>query len=829
MKARIGKFFPRLVCDLKFSHCPRKNIATNHPLSIFSTALLLCLFVAIVPFAKAQDVTENINAVVRHIDYPFGARITSSNDFEYSYYDNFPITLGDTIETANSGVEFEIPSIDLTARLGEESSLHLAQFVEGENGAMIPTFALERGSVRLLSSTALPIAARLTVATTTLEAGAVDIVVEYIPPDNYTIKTYKGSAVLIDSLLDETTLIEAGQELDYFDFDPISDIPPEEIGAVDSDRRLSDLAFQGAEIAGAAAVAAAAALSEEAERANELYDLLGDELDLGGAASIASRSSSTTDIEAFLDDSDLIAPPPVELSPGQQELVDLVNDPIWEILKVTGGIVPSGEDIYTTLSIRPGFTLENFEMRFNLTLSFTDEIADTDNWYTVAGSHEWSFGSTHFESNIIEGIFDLARDIFLKIDTIEVGSPDDIFFLRYGTLRDISFGHGILIDDYTTDTDRPLIRRQGLLMDIDIVFGSMRLLLPDLIEPEIAGIRFALHPFGDAFILGIGGLIDLAPIGIASNITQELIDNVLINPTLVPGAELSADEIAARTQQLGDFPLFFLPALIPLAIDLSFTPVATDSWTLEFYSEFALLLTIAPNFSLRNLASVASFLEQPLQVSSIINDRGDWIRNFATVTGVSNDLEMVEIDVELRSYTGILRPGLFDQSYARRRVSLGLQALQATLNPELTDFNVTGFGPYVGIGFNFLEDFINFGFGYFFPVELRDGELSLSNYDSIKLWGELAPGLLPFYIRFYYSRQGFLRTIIQEDIFDGASLFDGHSIYDLTIGYSPFGIVSFEIFLRDVVNISDTGYPEHENGVAVTNLQFGVVAYIGRR
>ena len=755
---------------------------------------------------------------LQHVDYEYGVVVESADNFTYGYWPGMPLSIGDSVTTSLQGAELLLEASSTIVRIGESSRVGLQSI----DDATPPRFAMSRGSLRIVApydpaeTPVIIIETSLSTADilSRTEIAACDCILEYSPGESHTITVYAGEAVVYNGLTDETVVIPSGYYVDFFAEQFIPPLLFDTALSASADELIVSDAEQAAIAAGPLA---------------GVSTLLQMQFNLLDPAALTVTPSVSEELpESFAADelqpADEAVDEIVETPAEEPQPISIIDNPVWDVLQVDGGLVPIEGEVYSLVSLKPGFSIGVLTLRFNLTIAYVGDLFDTGSWYSSSSSNEWTFGTDfNWQTNTLNALLDLTYDLVTKIDELSISAPGRVFELRLGSLEDISLGHGILVDGFSNTANLPLLRRQGLYMTVNAGFGGLQVLMPDIRSPQLFGARFTLSPFGPFFTLGMSSMVDLMPLANFANLALGTTVDLFVRPSM-PMA--TPEQLLQAATDLQNTNTLLFPAIFPIAFDLSIG-VETPEVAFTIFSEVALLLSVsAPAPGVEQFLQIA---RNGLDLSSLIlNTAGNWIRNVASTSGVEGRFLFFVFRADLRTYSGSFRPGFFGTNYLRQRSAIAGDILSMTNDPSNERHDRFGLGLYLEPGFTFFDDQLQFGIGFYTPLEWGRTTIRLSPHDTMRIWLDLLPGLLPVYARLDYMRNGFIATIAQTPPYQGSSLFDGNATYRVTLGYSLLNIMRIEIFLNNAVTTRADGTIDFVDGRARTTTQFGIMARIGR-
>ena len=384
-------------------------------------------------------------------------------------------------------------------------------------------------------------------------------------------------------------------------------------------------------------------------------------------------------------------------------------DKLQEIIGMEVGAVTIGETTYSKAIIQPTIPLGKLRLGLYLPIIYQGEIFDLNNWYMPRGNNEWSFGSDQdWSGEPLVAFKDVLNDLLLKIRFIGYGTKRDTVFLNVGSMNSITLGHGLIMNDYTNNSDFPVVRRIGVDAGLNFDYFGLEVLANDLIVPEIFGGRIYVRPFGAKFplSLGVSGVADINPRSIAA-------DDAEPNPVIVSGG-----------------------------IDLDYPVITTGFLNLLVYADAAALVPYFPESVVLGTAPNTKTIEQGFQTETVLTAENE-LKNFGAAAGVMGNVAIFDWKLEARYFNGTFRPGYFDKTYDRMRYTYVDDMLAYLLNPA--DEKYSGFilGVFGQGGFN-IPGVFSLTSGYMWPWDIRDNEVIISEEDTFFIRGLLDRSVIPY-------------------------------------------------------------------------------------
>lgn len=185
----------------------------------------------------------------------------------------------------------------------------------------------------------------------------------------------------------------------------------------------------------------------------------------------------------------------------------------WNIHFNLGGVEKSGK-FYHGMMIIPEFSIKKWiTLKLFLPIFYDGQskIYDMKKW---GNYEEWNFGGTK----------DKLHDLLLKIHTVQLLEKGDVFYLKLGTLDQVTLGNGFMFNQFNPSPFFPVERNLGLEMGFDMGFSAMDFFVNDIYNPEVVGTRFFFRPFYALPVLG------KFQIGLQLGIDLNPLENALSNP-----------------------------------------------------------------------------------------------------------------------------------------------------------------------------------------------------------------------------------------------------------------------------------------------------------
>jgi hypothetical protein len=409
------------------------------------------------------------------------------------------------------------------------------------------------------------------------------------------------------------------------------------------------------------------------------------------------------------------------------------------------GSVTIDETTYSKAIIQPNLAFGKVKLGLYLPIIYSANLFDANDWYHPAGNDEWSFGIAQFKSgDYTGGALDLAKDVALKIKYFEYGTQlRDPFFVKVGSLDDLTLGHGLIMRDYANDTDFPSIRRLGFNMGLDTDGGGFELVANDLTAPQIFGARAFFRPVPNfKLALGASAVIDWAPAS--------------VDPSLLPGN--SSDALK----------------LIGAGVDLDLPIIQSSFLGIRAFADGA----VAVPYTTEKIGSVAPGLQYQLVYNK---DTGE-VKNWGAASGLLGNVLFIDWRLEYRYFTGNFRPAFFDGTYDRMRGQYAAQYLGYLANPSAYSDTPNVMGIYGEGGFKLFNDKLDFTLGYFWPWSLDAGtdiqKQLVQSSDDFQVKLTIKKGFIPIFDAagaITYEKRGLARSLVDKNftLLDANSIFGG--------------------------------------------------------
>ena len=416
---------------------------------------------------------------------------------------------------------------------------------------------------------------------------------------------------------------------------------------------------------------------------------------------------------------------------------------LGDILGLEIGTMTIGEETFSKAVLQPVIEIGKLKAALYLPIIYTRDMFDPSDWYRPKGNDEWSFGTDQdWSGDPLGATQDIFSDLFLKIRYLEYGDNRDPFYLRFGNLRTMTIGHGILMRNYANDFDFPAIRRLGLNTGIKGDKIGFEAVVNDLAAPDVFGGRVIFRPAGKAFPLGfaLSSIIDINP-------------DSMVNPD-----DPEAPYVPSDMMLLGS------------AFDIEFPIIESDFLSMVLFGDAAAMLPI---------------YDGTVQTDAIWDPDGgsfsESLKNYGVESGVFGNLLFVDYRLAYRLYDGVFRPTFFGPSYERLRGMYAAQTYAYIENPSTSDYDKVVMGVY-GEGAATILDAVRLEAGYLWPWSPEGAN---PEEDELNITLTVLPDVIPvvnIYGSLTYSRTKFIPMLTgssDESLswFDAYSAFSGEIIY----------------------------------------------------
>ena len=237
--------------------------------------------------------------------------------------------------------------------------------------------------------------------------------------------------------------------------------------------------------------------------------------------------------------------------------------------------------------------------------------------------------------------------------------------------------------------------------------------------------------------------------------------------------------------------------VLNLALDLDYPIVQGDIATLIAYGDVGAMVPYLRNAS--------GGLDAGMQFDVLTGESTTDFRNYGIAAGVTGNITLLDYRLEFQNFHGVFEPAFYDSNYDRIRGERAREVIAYLQNPTAPEYEHQTIGVYGEAGIN-IADLVRIDAGYMWPWT-RDpdtDEIVTGDDDEllISLW--IQDGLLPYGITAgaSYQRSHFIPTLLGDEGFESATLFDentvltGQIVYPISPLMSIVGSISTQI-LRD--------------------------------
>ena len=440
------------------------------------------------------------------------------------------------------------------------------------------------------------------------------------------------------------------------------------------------------------------------------------------------------------------APPAPKTNSGMDSFMAGLRN----ILGFEIGSVTIGGETWSKVVLEPTFQTGKLKAALYLPLIYHDDMFNSSDYYRPAGNNEWSFGSD--QHTTLAAVQDFAVDLLLKINYIEWGQQRDPVYFKVGNLDDITIGHGLIMRDFSNDTDFPSIRRIGVNVGLDFGGFGFEAMVNDATDPEVFGGRMYIRPIPTfKLALGFSTIVDFNP-------ARDFMD-------VYTGA--------VGPDPAGD-PIFIDPGM-----DIELPFVEGDTFSLVAFGDGALML---PYFRSAPSVILGPAAINPGFAWNAIYDKtsSSQIRNWGVATGLFGNLIIRDLTwrLEFRDYTGVFIPQFYSAGYERQRNTFVYDVLAYLQNPSASQFNRQNMGIY-GEGGIDLDRLFSLKLGYFWPWS-NDAFGNFNDDFTVKFI--LKKGVIP--VVNVWGSVAYERTNFARSIGHGVNLFDADTVVSTSINYS---------------------------------------------
>lgn len=714
-------------------------------------SVIACLLATLLGFATpgllAQG-TGHASVVIEYFDDASQVKIKDADGFELAnLHIGMQLLAGETIETANSGVEVRLDPNNSIIRIGPGTRFkinNLPSSTSNEHG-----FALLAGKIRAVAARSAGTSYRFTTPTAAGGVRGTDFGLEVVEGKRDRLLVKSGSVDFVDQKSGKKVQVGAGQYADTF---------AQEFAALDlSTQELADF-FGSMEFVTLSPEQVPGGTSETpqnpepATSANPAPASSPAPLDSTTASSPEPQAASPAS-PGTMPTKDLPAvakPEPVPVPPGPDD-VALLED-IKKFLGLEIGSVSIDGSMYGKLVLSPKIDLGDFRLGLYLPVIYTNSILDPSGWYRPNGNDEWSFG-TDQGSDTLTIVADLLQDLALKIKYLELFDQRDPFFLGLGSLPAMTLGHGILLDDYANDTDFPAVRRNGFQLGLDLGSFAVEFLANDIAAPEIMGTRMLLRPLHPAFKLGA-----------AISMTADF--NPLADlPESVSDATLQTRIDTARNVN---------PYLFGVAADIDLPLLEGDVFSLLLYADIGGMI---PYLNAPLARSGMDALPVGFYWSNLValdTENLVELHNYGVIAGIMGKLFIADYRLEFQTSNGTFQARYLAEDYGRTRGLKTLDLISMLQGTDSSLYDNQKYGIHGAMGLDIL-DLVKVELSYTWPWTVGSGTaldfINQTNPDEIALSVSLNEELIPYGID---ASIEFRRSHFRE-LFDETS---GYSLLD---------------------------------------------------
>ncbi|MEM5947996.1 FecR family protein [Spirochaetia bacterium 38H-sp] len=720
------------------------------------------LFILLIVFAVLFPVfSQEVTAVLEYFDDPAELEITDADGFTVEgIYFGMPISEGETIKTYNSSAELSLDPNGTIIKLAPNTTFSVTT-LQKEDGQE-NSFNIAQGKMRAVAAKVKKGGYRISTPTAVCGVRGTDFGINVVPGQEESLFVREGLVAFS----------KGGEEI--------------EVGAGQIANALAETF---------------SAVQMSAEQLSQLYSDLDfnvlnpDDVPQAEPAKDEAENNKTEDTSAA-DTGDMGQQTTAnkEETGGAEPQEAAQENPFMEWLRNAVGLEVGSVTIdgqtYSKAILQPVIALGKFKASLYLPIIYTRDMFDLNDWYRPKGNNEWSFGSDYdWGKEPVNGLADFFADLALKIRYIEYGKQRDPFFFKVGNIEGVTTGHGILMNNYTNNTEFPAVRRVGLNLGIDSGKVGTELILNDLAEPEIFGGRLYVRPAAPTFKAAIG-LTAIADIDPAGDISSDTTDPV-------SKAALETD-----------------PIFLNLALDLDIPAFETELASLIFFSDVGGMLPFIRN-SYGGIQAGFSTSSLVYQKSSTEAE----LRNYGFTAGLFGNIAIMTYRLEYRYFTGTFKNGFYGPDYERKRAEYAKELVSYLMDSSNPDFHNTTMGIYGNAGFN-IADKVTFNAGYFWPWALdSNGNVLTSDEDELNMGLILEKGLVPvprledISAAFYYTRTHFIPTILQKGDFKGTGLFDANTVFRGEIIWAAAPTLDIvTIVTTNIIRNSDGSIAYDDNG-----------------
>jgi len=716
-------------------------------------------------FAASGD--DSPAAHLIYFDDPYEVELYDASGTMYDYVDwDMELPAGTTIKTFNSVAELELVPNGSIIKLAANTHFVIESFQTDETNAN--SFSMLGGKLRTVAARS-GFGENYSIRTMSAVCGVrgTDFGLQVEPGKSDAVAVLQGEVEFLNIQSGESISVLAGQAADIF-----SDV----FAAIDLDPATLASLFEPMSFLGADPTTVPGYTTETAAETTE--SALEEE-----AASIAEET-----LERFAEsepaETPAEVPLPSDLEPAEQpgdlealvdqDLLQPVYDIIGRFLGLELGTITIDGITYKKVTFLPQLELGKFRMSLYLPIIYNTNMFDPSDYYRPEGNDEWSFGRD--QSETLDIVSDVFRDIALKIKYIEYGDNRDTFFFKIGNVESVTLGHGILMRNFPFDIGFPVERHLGVNTGFNFKAIGFEALVADAGVPEIMGARLNFRPFHKSFPIGLAAssVVDLNPAGQMIPNEEGLIENTYGNPIL-----------------------------ISTALDLDMPIIETDPVAFIMFADAGALF---PYYR----ESYGGVIDAGPAMNAILTKPGelnfDNLNNFAFTGGLFGNIFFIDYRLDFRMSKGVFQPSFFSSNYHRQR-GLYVESLAAFFtDPYTEEFQDVTMGIYGEIGAKVGKLFTIEG-GYFWPWEYGPNGIGPAGEDLFHLEFILNKGVIPIvgiYGSLSYDRTHFAETFTDSTL----TLFDA---YTTVKGELVFPIVP----VIDIALIYTTSTAYDENGIII--------------
>jgi uncharacterized cupin superfamily protein len=441
---------------------------------------------------------------------------------------------------------------------------------------------------------------------------------------------------------------------------------------------------------------------------------------------------------------------------------------LMEFMGLELGTVTLESETWAKAIIQPRFGIGKVKVALYLPIIYQNDILNPSTWYHPNGNDEWSFGFD--QSSWDAGLLDALNDLFLKIRYVKYGEQRDPFFFKFGSLDDITIGHGLIMDDYANDADFPAIRKVGFNLGVDREKAGVEAMISDAADPQLFGVRGYYRPGGRKFPLAFGltGLTDLNPEKV---------------PLYDPGSAI-----------------YGMPVFVNFGFDLDLPVVESKVLSIILFGDAGAMV---PYLRENVPAGTLLTLTDGNTVTTTTDIAAGWKwdafwdggpRNWGAMTGL----------LEYRYSQGTFKPAFYGPLYDRRSAALAAELLAYLDDPTNPAYGGREMGIYGELGYTLEKIFYITG-SYYWPWPVGDVPASAWPDDTLGFEFGILKGLLPLYGSVGMYREDTFSQLMRNPG-GGISFFDENLLFYGEIVYPVSALLDLAIQVTTPVS-GDTWYP----------------------